>query len=55
MTIRQVGRKDGTKAYISFVLFPSEEVFYKIYKELSDESKRELVRLMKEGKVRIIS
>lgn len=38
---------------ISFISFPSKEVFNRIYSELSDEGKKELERLMKEGKVKI--
>lgn len=44
---------DAKTSVISFISFPSKEVFDRIYSELNDEGKKELERLMKEGKVRI--
>ena len=46
-------KSDEKTSTISFISFPSKEVFDRIYSELSDEGKKELERLMKEGKVRI--
>ena len=46
-------KNDTKTSTISFISFPSKEVFDRIYSELSDEGKKELERLLKEGKVRI--
>ncbi|WP_016732322.1 hypothetical protein [Saccharolobus islandicus] len=38
---------------VTFISFPSKEIFEQIYNELSDDGKKELDRMIKEGRVKI--
>ncbi|BDC00283.1 hypothetical protein [Saccharolobus caldissimus] len=46
-------KKDKKQVNVSFISFPSKEIFEQIYNELSEEGKKELDRMMKEGRVKI--
>ncbi|WP_168364265.1 hypothetical protein [Metallosphaera hakonensis] len=45
--------KDKKQANVTFISFPSKEIFDEIYNELNEDGKKELDSMMKEGRVKI--
>jgi len=45
--------KKEQDVHITFISFPSKEIFDQIYNELDEEGKQELDKLKKEGRVKI--
>ena len=46
-------KKNKKEVSMTFISFPSKEIFEQIYNELSEDGKKELDRMMKEGRVKI--